>query len=172
MTEQEFNELREISWRRPLDAAEDARIRAYLALNPAAQRDWELDAELTQLLEQVPNVPLPSNFTYQVLAALDRETTPLPSQAATGASWPRWLQNAVPRLAGALALVSVLGLLAYQRYKTDQQEQLTQALLQVTHANGLNQPGIFQDFDVIQRLGKVPQPADEELWMVLSQTQP
>ena len=74
MTDQEFTRLRETSWQRPLDPVEDARVRAYLAANPAAQRDWELESELTQLLARVPNAPVPSNFTHQVLAAVDRET--------------------------------------------------------------------------------------------------
>jgi hypothetical protein len=171
MTEQEYKALREASWRRSLDAAEDARVRAHLGANSAGQRDWELDAELTQLLAQVPNAPVPSNFTHQVLAALDRETR-LAVPRPLGAWWPRWLLRPLPRLAGGLALLAALGSLGYHQYQTYRQAELTQALLQVTHASGLKQAGIFQDFDVIQRLGQVPQPADEELWLVLNQAQP
>ena len=171
MTEQEYNALRDSNWRRPLDAAEDARARAYLAANLAAQRDWELDAELTQLLAQVPNAPVPSNFTHQVLAALDREDRPTASGAFAGAWWRRWLLRPMPRLARGLALVLVMAFFGYLEYQSHRQAKLTQALLQVAHANGLNQPGIFQDFEVIQRLGQVPQPADEELWLMLSQAQ-
>lgn len=96
MNEQEYNELRESSWRRPLDAAEDARARAYLAANPAAQREWELDAELTQLLAQAPNAPVPSNFTHQILAALDQEARLTAQRAFAGAGWRRWRLRPMP----------------------------------------------------------------------------
>ena len=172
MTEQEYNALRESSWRRPLDAAEDARAHAHLATNSAAQRDWELDAELTQLLAQVPNAPVPSNFTHQVLAALDQEARLTAPRAFAGAWWRRWLLRPMPRLTGGLAMALVMAFFGYHQYQSYRQAELTQALLQVTQANGLNQASIFQDFDVIQRLGQVPQPADEELWMVLNQAQP
>lgn len=69
-------------------------------------------------------------------------------------------------------MVLAMTFFGYHQYQNHREKKLTQALLQVTHANGLNQPSIFQDFDVIQRLGQVPQPADEELWMVLNQVQP
>lgn len=166
MTEQEYNELRETGWRRPLDAAEDARVQAYLALNPDAQRAWELEAELTQLLAQLPPAPLSSNFTSQVLTALDGELRNARRPARTG--WWRWWHRPFPRLAWSVALLAI-GLFSYQHYRSYRHEKLTQALVEVTSANGWDAPSIFNDFETIQRLGEVPQPADEELWLVLSQ---
>jgi len=173
MTDQEFNQLREASWQRPLDPAEDARARAHLAANPGAQQDWELDTELTQLLAQVPDAPVPSNFTHQVLAAVDRDARLAASEASATAWWRRWgLGRPLVRLAGGMAVVLALTITGYHHQQNRQQEQLTEALLRVTHAHGLSQPSLFQDFEAIQRLGQVPQPADEELWLVLNPPQP
>lgn len=163
MTEQEYNELRETSWRRPLDAAEDARVQAYLALNPDAQRAWEQDAELTQLLAQLPPAPLSSNFTSQVLGALDRELRTAPSVRTR---W-RW-HHLLPRLAWAMALLLLVGF-SVQKYRGYRQEKLVHELVQATFNHRLA-PNIFQDYDVIRSLGQLPPPADEELWLVLSQT--
>jgi hypothetical protein len=171
MTDREFNQLRETCWQRPLDPAEDARARAYLAANPDAQREWELEIELTQLMTQAPNAPLSSNFTHQVLLALDQEARRRAPTSFVGGWWRRWRLRPLPGFAGSLAALLALTFLGYHQYQTRSQDKLAQDLVKVTHASGLNQPNIFQDFDVIQRLGQLPQPADEELWLVLSQAQ-
>ena len=36
-----YDQLRELSWRRKLTGAEEARLRAWLAAHPEAQADWE-----------------------------------------------------------------------------------------------------------------------------------
>ncbi|MBN2508452.1 MAG: hypothetical protein JXQ71_17370 [Verrucomicrobia bacterium] len=173
MTDQEFNQLREAGWRRSLDPAEDARVRVHLAASSEAQQDWELEADLTQVLAQVPDAPLPTNFTRQVLDAVDREARA--KAARHGAGWWAGMWPGVrllPRLAGGLAVLLALAFLGYHQHEIRRQDRLTRALLHATRAHGLGQPGIFQDFDAIRRLGQVPLPADEELWLVLSQAPP
>ncbi len=167
MTEREYNDLREISWRRPLHPAEEAQVQTYLALHPEALSDWEAESGLTHLLDQTADVPLASNFTAQVLQALDREDAAPARRAILARWWQRWLQNPLPRLAWATAIL-LATFYGYQQYQHHEQEQLTKGLVQFSRASGLNEPTVFQDFDVIQRLGQVPAPADEELWLVLS----
>ena len=72
----EFDSLREKSWRRKLTAGEEASLREWLAEHPEAKRDWEKDLQLTEALEKLPDVPVPSNFTARVLEAIERESEP------------------------------------------------------------------------------------------------
>ena len=53
----------ELVWRRPLTQAEQAELRAWLARHPEAKADADLEEALTAALENLPDVPVPSNFT-------------------------------------------------------------------------------------------------------------
>src|SRR5262245_19120401 len=71
MNDELYNELLEASWRRKLTAEEEAQLRAWLVAHPEAQADWDEEALLTQQLERLPNAPLASNFTAQVMGKLE-----------------------------------------------------------------------------------------------------
>ena len=73
MNELEYNRLREISWRRKLSAEEEITLQSYLLAHPDLQADWDDDLALSHALDRLPNAPLPSNFTAQVMLALDLE---------------------------------------------------------------------------------------------------
>lgn len=168
MTERDYQELREASWRRPLTAAEEARLQSYLAQHPEAQAEGESDTALNQLLDQVPDAPVSSNFTARVMQAIDREPTPIGS--SWQAWWGRWVWSPVPRLAWA-AVFMALAFLSYQHYQHRSSSELARGLVHFTANVGLSEPTIFQDFDAIQQLAETPLPTDEELWMVLNPSQ-
>ncbi|HTG45687.1 MAG TPA: hypothetical protein VK633_14285 [Verrucomicrobiae bacterium] len=165
MNESEFNLLRESSWRRPLTPAEDAQLHAYLAARPEAQPDWESDAALNQLLSELPNVPLASNFTARILSALDQQPPP---QAE---SWWRrpWRAPLFPRLAWATGLICV-GMTTLSIYHYQTRKELGRGLDLIAAAMPA-EPAILEDFDTIQRWAKGP-PIDQDLWMALNQTAP
>src|SRR5262245_52791940 len=73
MSEAEYQALLEASWRRRLTATEEARLQAWLAAHPEEQARWESESSLSQLLEQLPDVPVASNFTARVLQAARSE---------------------------------------------------------------------------------------------------
>ena len=83
-----YNRLRELSWRRELTAAEEAELRAWLAAHPEAQADWEAEAGLNEALRQLPDAPVPSNFTARVLQAVEREAAL--RERRRGARWRVW----------------------------------------------------------------------------------
>src|SRR6266478_5096189 len=68
-----LNQLRERSWRRELNTDEEAALRGWLAKHPEAQADWESEVALNEALRRLPDAPLSSNFTSQVLQAVQRE---------------------------------------------------------------------------------------------------
>ena len=67
MNEAEFQHLMEESRRRRLTAGEEARLQAHFEPDSAARDLWDEETTLTRLLEELPDVPLATNFTAQVL---------------------------------------------------------------------------------------------------------
>ena len=150
-----YNELRELSWRRKLNEAEEAELRALLAGDAEGRMDWQTEAGLNELLTQVSNVPVPSNFTSRVLQAVEQETKKAPTQGWR--FWhrlPRWL----PRVA-VVGIVLAFGTFAYQRHQT------LETARSVAHIS-LPEPELLRDFDAIQRLGQTQAP-DEDLLALL-----
>ena len=97
-----YNQLRELNWRRKLTAAEEAELRACLAANPEALEEWKTDAALGEVLDRLPEAPMPSNFTARVLQTVERET-------AERARAPRWSWSWRVLLPRAAVVVAVLG---------------------------------------------------------------
>src|SRR5688572_4554560 len=108
MNDDLYNDLLEASWQRKLTAEEEAQVRGWLAAHPEKQGDWEVEVALNQQLERLPNAPLASNFTAQVLGKLDLELRREEREAAAPGKSTSWWRGLVPRFASVL----LLGLLA------------------------------------------------------------
>src|SRR4051812_48502793 len=109
MNDPVYHQLRELSWKRQLTEAEQAQLRECLKANPEAQADWLLENSLNQALEQLPNTPVPSNFTARVLQSIELENNT--REIARQKSWRfghflPWF----PKAAAAAALVLSLGI--------------------------------------------------------------
>ena len=148
MNESEFQQLARL--RRPLTAAEQARVAVHLAACPEAQAEWEMEQSLNHLLDHLPDAPLASNFTAQVLSALDREA----AAAARGrvvVDWRRWTQRWLPRFALTGLVVCAGTLLLYQQHQSER-EQMVRVLVETA---AVPDAEALQDFDAIQRLSQV-----------------
>ena len=152
-----LSQLRATGWRRKLTEAEQGELRAYLAANPDARADWEMESTLNAALAQLPDASVPSNFTARVLQAVERE------EARFGAwSW-RWNWHAlVPRVAFAAAVIAFAGL-AFQHHEIYRQRiTLAQNVALVTRGQPMPSPEALENFDAIRRMSQ-PQRADDEL---------
>jgi hypothetical protein len=158
MKESDYNLLREKSWRQELSAAEKDSLRAYLAEHPEAA-DWEMEGRLTEALERA-DVPVPSNFTARVLAAIEREALPV-RRATPG----RWFFRLLPKVAVAAVIFSV-GLFTYHEHTTAERAELVQGVKVVAGVSLLPSPEILQDFDTIRQMSASPGP-DTELITLL-----
>jgi hypothetical protein len=167
MNEREYNELQELSWRRRLTTAEQTELQRYRAEHPEAKAAWEAEAALTRMLGHLPDVPLASNFTAQVLQAVEREVgaTHDPSVLDILAVWIRRLG---PRLAWSSGLIAV-ALLVWQQHGATQRERVVAGAASVLQATALPGPEMLQDFDAIHQLSQLPPPTDLELLSALSQ---
>ena len=153
------NRMRELAWRRDLTDAEKAELRRWLALHPDNQEDWENEAQLSGLLDRLPDVPVPSNFTARVLQAVDREASASAEPTLPHGGW--WWRIFVPR-AAAIALILGVGLLAFQQHQLAQRKKVAQSLMVVASVEPFSNPAVLEDFDAIRRLTPATAP-DKEL---------
>src|SRR6266850_172994 len=156
--------FRELSWRRKLTPAEEAELRNWLAAHVEEQADWEAEARLSDALDQLPDAPVPSNFTANVLHALQLEQN---AQIRAGRPSPGWWQRLtwVPKAALA-SLVVVAGFLTYFHGQTVRRAELRDSVVAVSAVKSLPSPEVLRDFDVIRALDQTP-PADEQLLTLL-----
>jgi anti-sigma factor RsiW len=155
-----YQRLRETGWRRPLTAAEQAELRAWLATHPEAQAEVAADESLNAALAQLPAAPVPSNFSARVLQAIEREAAAAPAKQPAAAPWWRIF---LPRLAVATLLV-VGGTLFYHQQVLKQERELaraarTVATVEETFAN----PMVLADFEIIASLTPTAAAVDENL---------
>src|SRR5687767_14898079 len=94
MNDAEFDQLLETAARRALTADEERQLRAFLAEQPSAAARWEEETVLTRLLQRLPDAPLSSNFTAQVLLAVEHEERGR-SRAPKVVRWFDWRRPAV-----------------------------------------------------------------------------
>ena len=166
MNDPVYNEFLATAARRKLTVEEEARLQAHLAGHPELQAAWEEEVGLNRLLEQLPPAPISSNFTAQVLLALDRETR-APSRPAGAGWWQRfrWLELK-PRYALA-GLVLCVGLLSYWQNQVTQRAELAKDLSGVGGVAGVTTVEMLKNFEAINRLSQAPQTADLELLAAL-----
>lgn len=171
MNDAEFNQLLETAVRRPLTADEETRLRAFLAEQPSAGGRWEKETVLTRLLHRLPDAPLSSNFTAQVLLAVEREEQGR-SSAPKVVRWLDWRRPAV-RFAATCLLLGLAGV-SYHQYQTFMRAKMAVSLANVTsgvdtaaRAAQLQTVELWQDFEPIYRLSHSQAQADEELLAAL-----
>jgi anti-sigma factor RsiW len=156
-----YQRLRESGWRGGLTQTEEAELRAWLAAHPDLAADWETESGLNRMLERMPDAPVPSNFTANVLKAIERETMPRSQSRRWSWNW----QFLLPRAAAA-AVVVCLGVFSYEQRVSVQRAELARSVAAISNVAALSNPEVLQDFEAIRRLGQTP-PADEELLALL-----
>jgi len=156
-----YSKLRETSWRRKLTETEQAELRAYLAANPDARADWEMESALNAALTRLPDAPVPSNFTARVLQAVEREEA-----RPHGWSW-RWnWHTLVPRVAFAAVVITFSGLAFHHHEIYRQRVTLARNVALVTRGQQMPSPEALENFDAIRRMSR-PQHADDELLVLM-----
>ena len=171
MNAAEYNEMRAASWRRKLSPTEEVMVQTYLAAHPQDQADWEEDLALTRQLQELPDAPLPSNFTALVLRAIDAESAQLERPRRRVHRWQRWLAGLAPRVA-LTGLVAALGLAAFFQHQSEihtrkQVAEDVERFFTVANLGPATDPEVFEDFDAIQKLQPVSLSSDDDLLAAL-----
>lgn len=164
MNDAEYHQLRESSWQRKLTGAEETELQKYLAAHPEAKADWETDAELNRVLDGLPEAPaVASNFTAQVMQAVERETAARARAKGwftRGRLW-KWL----PRAAAACLVAGVV-LLGYHQHQARAREAMARRVADLARAVSAS-PELLANYDHIRRLGDTPPKADTDLLALL-----
>jgi anti-sigma factor RsiW len=127
MNDADFNELELEALRRPLKADEETALQAYLAAHPEAQADWQTDLALNHVLRRLFDAPLSSNFTAQLLQAVEREER-IAARRPPRTRWLRvwsWRWPAQAALAGVVACAC---LLSYAQYRSVARVRLAESV--------------------------------------------
>ena len=165
MKKNEPDNLRELSWRSTLTPEKETQLRARLAGHPEVEAAFQEEVRLTQLLGQLPDAPLPSNFTSRVLRAIEREEATVSREHKRG--WPAWWTGFgwVSRFAMAGFVLAAGFLTIHQGNISARRNQLAHSVETVSQVAALPTDWLA-NFDTINRLSQ-PVPADQELLAML-----
>ena len=136
----------------PLQEDELAHLDTLLANNPEAQNAWAEEVRLNRLLRQLPDAPVPSNFTSLVVRAVETEHLRSQSKASKPFSWWRgWNWATSGAVAAAVVLFAGMTVRSYQ---SSQRAQAAQELAQSFAAISDGAPffDILTHFDEIRVL--------------------
>jgi anti-sigma factor RsiW len=144
---------------RRLSTSEEEALEARLARTPGMPERLEDELALNQALERLPDAPVSSNFTAQVLLAVQREQR----RRETRPARPWWSEIFSLRWGRRLAFAGlVLGatFLVMQQQRQSAREELAR---QFQGLEGVPSIEALQDFEAIRRLGGEAGSVDEEL---------
>ena len=167
----ELNQLRETLFRRELREDEQEALRRHLDAQAQDPGVWAEDVALSRLLARLPDAPRPSNFTAQVLQAVELE----PCSRRRGFSLVLWWAGRRPaiRLATSLSCL-LLVFVAYAQYQALSRARLATSIASVVRsveaASAVAQlppVEILRDFEAIRGLSQSRVAADEELLVAL-----
>jgi len=160
-----YHKLKEQSWQRKLTPQEESELTAFLAAHPEAEVDWLEDAALTECLALLPQAPVSSNFTAQVLQAIELEEKKISRVQKRG--WTAWRTGFKWVFRSAIAgSVACLTLLVTNQYRLSERVEMAENLGRVVAATDSKMDWL-PDFDAINRMSRVQSPADEELLAAL-----
>src|SRR5439155_12441677 len=142
---------------------EETRLQSLLSAHPEKQRDFEQETALTEQLRQLPDAPLPSNFSAQVMQALELELARQERAGQAGNGWLFWFRRFAPRLA-PVTLALIVGAFGFQQYRSHHPTQAVRSVAAVFSNPYAASPDVFEDFEVIRQL---PSVTDEELLAAL-----
>lgn len=165
----EFEKLLETRAHRPLKPDERKRLEEWFAEHPDDREIWDEEEALCGALDELPDVPMSSNFTSQVwrqieLDAREAERTENGLVRFLTGSWLK-----VPRIAWACALVLALGI-SLQQQQTDEHERVAESIVPVVELAQLPSVEMLQDFDAITSLSEPMVSGDLELLAALEDT--
>ncbi len=164
MKSPEDNPLLKAGLRHELTPHEQAEVLAYVGAHPEACPDWEQDLCLNEMLRQLPDQAVSTNFTARVVQAVGLAVEP---KTVPVSWWHRWgIGRWVPKAALAIVVLAA-GLLSYREYQTHERLQMAERMASFCRVSSLVSVDALRDFDAINRLGQAPVKVDEELLAAL-----
>ncbi len=121
---------------------------------------------VAELLRQLPDAPLSSNFTAQVLLAVNRQDNRKVSSG--GWRWWQWFASSRPAYRPAIVgLVVCLSFFSYHEYRSVERSNRAKSVATVSNIAAVPSVELLQDFEAIHGLSHVSTPVDTELLAAL-----
>jgi hypothetical protein len=163
----ELQRFREISWKRPLTAAEQTELETCLKANRAAREEWESDTALTVAMDGLADPAISSNFTARVLQAIERQDRAAEHAVLREPWWRKLARRTALAWSGSVAaLLLIAGLLLHQQHVQTQHEFAKQEAVLAKAVLAVPNAEVLANFDTIRAMSAAPAP-DEQLLAVL-----
>lgn len=149
MHEPDRSELLNEGLRRKLAPSEEAQLQK--ELETAGQTNLDEELHLNQLVRELPDAPLPSNFTAQVVQLAAREN----QSRRPEWRWAGWVQELFStglRKATAAGVALSLTVVGYWQYQMSVRESVAQSLATISDVAVLPSVDMLKDFDAINQL--------------------
>ena len=124
--------------------------------HPEWRSELEEERALTEMLQNLPDCPISSNFVAQVMSAAERETrhpSPAEHHHFRTFSWKSWW----PRLASITGL-ALLAVISFQAVQRQNRSQMAEAIGQVSKLTAGSPLSAWEDFDSISRMPLISEP--------------
>lgn len=166
MSEHEQNELWEKSLRGQLTPKEQAQLESWLAGRPDLRAEWEDEVALCQVVRQLPDAPVSSNFTSLVLQAVELEQRQTQRAEAAGKSgFVYWLRKHLVQLTASTAVVALAAVLALRQHQpdaiTDSRQEMAEQMKEMAKVAPVPSVDVLKDFEAIRRLSLTTQNSAE-----------
>lgn len=165
----EFEQLLETRARRPLNPDEQDRLHMWFHEHPEDREIWEEEEALSGALQDLPEMPVSTNFTSRVWQQIEmeaREPEPTPAFNIVRFLSGSWLR--VPRIAWACAIILAMGI-SLDQHRVQKQEQLAESIVPVVELAQVPSVEMLQDFDAINTLSEPMVSGDLELLLALEE---
>jgi anti-sigma factor RsiW len=162
------NALILVGLHREITPAERSEWDVWLRAHPQEAPEYELDLALNGLLRKLPDRPVPSNFTHQVVQAVLRDRRDISTERQATGTWRTWLRARawISKVAVSAVIVST-ALLSYHQHQVRTRLELARSVAQVSGVTSLLNAEVLENFEVINRLAQVPVSMDDELYLAL-----
>lgn len=175
MNEHEQNELWEKSLRDRLTPGEQVQLDAWLATRPDLFAQWEEEKALCQVIRQLPDAPVSSNFTALVMQAVAQEERAVQrTDAPVTGSFMAWLRQHLVQLTASTAVVALAAVLALQQaptstpvITTDSRQEIADQIKVLADVAPVPSVDVLKDYEAIRRLSQVSAEPDLELLAAL-----
>ena len=158
-----YDDLLATRWIRELTDSEQAGLEHLISSVPGVRERWEEDTTVLEGVGALPDAPVSSNFTQQVMTSLARRVG-----EDVGAKKPvaevTWMERLgfVPKLGIGFALVlAVFG--SFLQSQKGSSAKMIESLAIVTESDTVPSVEELQHFEAIQMLAQVPMDVDWEL---------
>jgi anti-sigma-K factor RskA len=159
MKPEAIQELRDTLLRRELNPDEERVVAQWLARNPGEVEGWRAELMLARSVRRLPDVPVSSNFTAQVLRQIGREEPGTVSRRSRRSGFWGWLGTWRWPAVGVAAAVAVVAVTFWQIETTRSQAELNRQIAALRTMSDLP-PAVLEDFEAIRSYGESSAPVD------------